>query len=197
MKQFLVTAALLAGLAMPVAAQEQCPKEFTMSRVWSQGFNALPDVCTNLAEFQRQYKLNQKQWDAMFAWLAKTDLTAIPAGRHPIEGSNLTASVEDSENQPLEKCGTESHYTHIDMQYVVKGTERFGLLDHKSSRPNCGYRDDVIHYDYKVEKTTFIDSAPGRFFLFFPSDWHIAKVQSPLSQDQKIRVVVVKLDYIE
>ena len=42
----------------------------------------------------------------------------------------------------------------------------------------------------------FIDSTPERFFLFFPSDWHIAKIQTD-KEDQNIRVVVVKLDYIK
>lgn len=51
-------------------------------------------------------------------------------------------------------------------------------------------------YTYEVEKTMFIDSTPGRFFLFFPSDWHIAKVQTE-KESQEIRVVVIKLDYVK
>ena len=54
---------------------------------------------------------------------------------------------------------------------------------------------DVIHYDFNPEKTTFIDSVPGEFFLFFPSDWHIAKIATD-KEDQDIRVIVIKLDYI-
>ena len=83
------------------------------------------------------------------------------------------------------------------MQYVVKGTERFALLDHESSKANCEYSEkkDVIHYDFDPEKTTFIDSVPGEFFLFFPSDWHIAKIATD-KEDQDIRVIVIKLDYM-
>ena len=197
------TLKLLALLLMLVTAPatniraQQCNEalQWTLSRNWSNGFKALPDVCTNLQEFQSQYGKNQAQWDAMFQWLATHDLTTISAGKHPIEGTSLIVSVEDSENEALEKRGSESHYHHIDFQYVVKGTERFGLLDHASSYPNCAYQPDVLHYDYDAKKAHFIDSAPERFFLFFPGDWHIAKVATD-NADQQIRVIVIKLDYL-
>ena len=157
-------------------AQNCCSKinytNWVMQRGWSNGFQALPDVCTNLSEFYSQYHKNKKQWDAVFAWLAQTDLQTIPAGKHQIPDTELFATVEDGVNDPLEKRGSESHYHHIDLQYVVKGTERF------------------------ASKAMFIDSTPERFFLFFPSDWHIAKIQTD-KEDQNIRVVVVKLDYIK
>ena len=125
-----------------------------------------------------------------------TDLLNIPAGKHPIPETELTANIEDSSNQPLNKRGTESHYHHIDLQYVVKGTERFALLDHETSYPNRAYKPDIIGYSYDASKAMFIDSTPERFFLFFPSDWHIAKIQTD-KKDQNIRVVVIKLDYVK
>lgn len=175
----------------------QCDlQQWLLSRSWSNGFRALPDVSTNLKEFHDQYQKNTAQWDAMFKWLATHDLQTIPAGKHPIEGTSLVVSVEDSENQPLEKRASESHYHHIDFQYVVKGCERFGLLDHDTSYPNGAYRPDVLHYSYDPDKTMFIDSTPERFFLFFPGDWHIAKVCTD-RESQSIRVIVVKLDYVK
>lgn len=59
---------------------------------------------------------------------------------------------------------------------------------------NCKYRPDVIDYDRR--KARFFDSTPGEFFIFFPRDWHIAKVANDTS-DQAIRVIVVKVDYVE
>lgn len=135
-----------------------------------------------------------EQWKALFDYLAKTDLLSIPGGKHKIPGSSLTISVEDSKNDPLEKRGSESHNHHIDFQYVVKGVERFGIIDHYTSTPNCKYRPDVIHYDYKKCHTKFYDSTPDEFFIFFPRDWHIAKVAND-TDNQDIRVLVIKVDY--
>lgn len=40
----------------------------------------------------------------------------------------------------------------------------------------------------------FVDSTPDKFFIFFPGDWHIAKIKTDKA-DQNIRVVVVKVEY--
>lgn len=173
----------------------QVAHKWVRSGVWRNGFTAAsPARQVNEVEFMRQYRRNKEQWDKLFHWLSTTDLLALPAGKHPIEGTSLVASVEDSENQPLEKRRSESHYRHIDFQYVVRGTEGFRLIDHNTSRPNCPYdaKKDVVHYDYSLAKT--IESRKGTFNIFFPCDWHIAKVATR-KKDQKIRVIVVKVDY--
>lgn len=170
-------------------------KAWAESGIWRNGFDkAKPHSSVNLVDFYLQYQKNPQQWQALFDYLAKTDLLSIPKGKHKIPGSDLVVSVEDSRNEPLEKRRSESHNKHIDFQYVVKGTERFGIIDHYTSTPNCKYRPDVIHYDYVPQKARFYDSNPGEFFIFFPRDWHIAKVANDTS-DQAIRVIVIKVDY--
>lgn len=164
---------------------------------WRNGLKGVgPHESVNAVDFYKQYHKNKEQWDSLFKWLATTDLLALPGEKIPIPGSTLVASVQDSKNNPLEKCGTESHRQKIDFQFCVKGTERFGIIDHETSTPNCAYRPDVIHYDYDPSKAKFYDSTPDKFFLFFPEDWHIAKIAND-SDDQNIRVIVVKVDYKE
>lgn len=164
---------------------------------WRNGFMAAKlDSSVNVVEFYLQYKKNLKQWKALFKWLSEHDLLAIPKGKTPIEGTGLTVSVEDSKNSELSKRRSESHYHHIDFQYVVKGIERFGIIEHNSSKPNCEYKPDVIHYNYDVDKARFYDSTPDRFFIFFPSDWHIAKINNDTG-NQDIRVIVIKVDYVD
>ena len=169
--QWLLATACMLAVCLSVSAQSGkkvksiSPEKWVKSKVWSEGLKAKPHSSTNLAEFKAQYEANPEQWKAAFRWLASHDLTTIEKGKHPIEGTSLVVSVEDSKNEPLEKRTSESHRKHI------------------------------IHYDFDPEKTTFIDSVPGEFFLFFPSDWHIAKIATD-KEDQDIRVIVIKLDYI-
>ncbi len=208
MKKIITLMVLLLGF-VAAGAQGVYTKEITDSKLlktsnkwlrkgaWRNGFmQASPHSSVNIAEFYSQYRKNQSQWDAMFQWLAAHDLLTIEKGKHPIEGTSLVVSVEDSKNQPLEKRKSESHYKHIDFQYVVKGTERFGIIDHVTSRPNTEYRPDVMHYDYDATLARFYDSTPDSFFIFFPDDWHIAKIENE-GTEQTIRVIVVKLDYVE
>ncbi|MCI1246519.1 MAG: YhcH/YjgK/YiaL family protein [Prevotella sp.] len=171
-------------------------KAWVASGEWRNGFTkASPDPSVNAIDFYVQYHKNPEQWKAMFQWLQNTDLLALPQGRHPIPGTTLVASVEDGENEPLDKRISESHYHHIDVQYVVKGVEGFGLIDHYTSKPNCKYDPsrDVIHYDFIKDRTKVIKSHPGYFNIFFPGDWHIARVLTN-EPDQHQRVVVIKID---
>ena len=164
---------------------------------WRNGFTkAKPHSSVNLMEFHEQYQKNQAQWDAAFRYLAEHDVTTMPKGKYPIEGPDLVGQIQDDVNQPLEKRNSESHYHHIDFQWVVRGCERFAHLDHNSSTPSTEWKEDVIRYNYDVSKTLFYDSTPGEFFLFFPCDWHIAKIATE-REDQNIRVVVIKLDYVD
>lgn len=164
---------------------------------WKNGFTkAEPDASVNLTDFYVQYNKNPEVWKALFSWLENTDLLAIPKGKHPIEGTELIASVEDSQNEPLEKRKTESHRQKIDFMFVVKGTEGFRFLDHNTSKPNTEYKNDVIRYSYEADKAKVVESTPGRFLIMFPEDWHIAKVQTTKA-DQTIRVIVVKMPFAE
>lgn len=164
---------------------------------WRNGFVAAsPEQSVNAVEFYTQYQKNPAQWNALFKWLSTADLLQLPKGRHPIAGTQLVASIEDDENGDLSTKQSESHYHHIDFQYVVKGSERFGIIDHVTSTPNCTYKPDAIHYDYDVRRAKFYDSTPDKFFLFFPCDWHIAKVCTD-KKDQHIRVIVIKVDYVD
>lgn len=172
-------------------------KKWLKEGEWRQGFTAAdPHKSVNIVDFYIQYQRNPQQWKALFAYLTKTDLLALPKGKHPIEGSDLVISVEDSSNGPLEKRRSESHYKGIDFQYCVKGVERFGIIDHVTSTPMSKYKPDVIHYNYDKSRAAFYDSTPDKFFIFFPGDWHIAKVNND-SSDQNIRVCVIKVRWIE
>lgn len=199
MKKMIMLSLMAVSMLTAQAQYSQTARLWTAGGAWRNGFTkASPDRTVNLDEFYDQYHKNPNQWYILFNWLKETDLMAIPKGKHPIPGSTLVASVEDSENAPLEKRNTESHRKKIDFQLVVSGTEGFALLDHASSTVKVPYdeKKDVMRYDYVPDRTHFFDVSAGRFVLFFPSDWHIAKVQTK-RKDQRIRVIVVKMDYVD
>ena len=189
---------LLLFAILPIHGQNDA-RTWMKKGEWTNGFKkAKPHKTLNIDEFYSQYQKNPDQWNTLFRWLRDTDLLTIPKGKHPIPGSTLVASVEDSENGPLDKRNTESHRKKSDFMVVVKGTEGFALLDHESSTVSQPYNDikDVMRYKYVKEKTNSFNVKSGQFVIFFPSDWHIAKVQTK-KKDQTIRVIVVKMDYID
>lgn len=191
---------MLTLVALTISAQSyKEARQWLKQGEWRNGFTkAKPHKTLNIDEFKSQYQKNTSQWNTLFSWLRDTDLENIPKGKHPIPNSTLVASVEDSENSPLQKRNTESHKKKIDFQLVVRGTEGFALLDHASSTVSVPYDDkkDVMRYNYDLSRTHFFNVKGGQFVVFFPSDWHIAKVETK-KKDQSIRVIVVKMDYVE
>lgn len=195
-----ITILMLTLVALTISAQSgKEARQWLKSGEWRNGFTkANPHKTLNINEFKSQYQKNTAQWNTLFSWLRNTDLETIPKGKHPIPNSTLVASVEDSENGPLQKRNTESHKKKIDFQLVVRGTEGFALLDHNSSTISVPYdeKKDVMRYNYDPGRTNFFNVKAGQFVIFFPSDWHIAKVETK-KKDQSIRVIVVKMDYVE
>lgn len=212
MKKLLSMMAVAVTLMCPRAAfaqtyTNQYPKElqkiaakWVKKGEWKNGFTkAVPAPMVNQVEFYLQYQKNPKQWQQLFEWLEKTDLLAIPAGKQPIPGTDLTVSVEDSENWCSEDDlkagkGSESHWQKIDFMYVVKGKEGFCRLDHETSTPNIEYvaKKDRMEYTFDASKLEHIESIDGTFNIFFPCDWHVAKVKTQ-AESQKLRVLVVKM----
>ncbi len=208
MKNIILSLALLLATTLNCAAQDVYTKQFDDAKLqkkaekwatkgaWRNGFTAAePHESVNLIDWYLQYKKNKKQWKALFQWLSTHDYMNLPKGKHPIEGTKMVVSIEDSQNGQLEKRQSESHHHNIDFQWTVKGVERFGIIEHNSSTPNCKYKPDVIHYDYDKQKARFYDSTPDKFFIFFPDDWHIAKINND-TDDQNIRVIVIKVEYV-
>jgi len=198
MKKHIYLILSLCLFTLTVSAQCKC-RQWGESGAWRNGFvKANPHSTLDWKTFKQQYQKNTSQWETLFKWLQDTDLQAIPKGKHPIPNSTLTASVEDSQNGPIEKRNTESHKKKIDFQLVVRGTEGFALLDHESSTISVPYdeKKDVMRYKYVADKTNFFDVEAGQFVIFFPTDWHIAKIQTR-KEDQNIRVIVVKMDFVE
>lgn len=182
------------------AEQKAATKWAKKNAPWKKGFTKGKPGVVNIADFKRQYELNQGQWDALFSWLQNTNLNILKAGKYPIPGTSMTASVQDDENKPLSMRRSESHRKKIDFQFVVTGTEGFVLLNHNDpeTKPNCEYdaKKDVIHYNYDPEQAWQFATQAPHFNIFFPEDWHVAKVETR-KKDQHFRVIVIKVDYKE
>lgn len=111
------------------------------------------------------------------------------------KGTEMTVSVEDSSNEPVEKRKSESHFHNVDFMFIVDGIEGFLRLDHKTSVVSTKYKYDVVRYGYDINRAEYLESGSGCFLLMFPDDWHVAKVMTP-HDSQNIRVVVIKVPYM-
>lgn len=175
---------------------KKAARKWFTSGVWKNGFTkGVPHHSVNVTEFYDQYQKNPEAWQAVFRWLESTDLRSIQKGKYTIPGTEMTVSVEDSSNEPVEKRKSESHFHNVDFMFIVDGIEGFLRLDHKTSVVSTKYKYDVVRYDYDINRAEYLESGSGCFLLMFPDDWHVAKVMTP-HDSQNIRVVVIKVPYM-
>src|SRR5512135_223723 len=110
---------------------------------------------------------------AAFAFLHGTDLHALEAGRHAIDGERLFAIVEACPGRARTEARLECHRRYIDIQLVLEGVDEMGW------KPLADCRDPATDYD-AVRDIRFFDDAPaswvatpaGAFCVFFPEDAH-------------------------
>lgn len=127
-------------------------------------------------------------------WLKNTDLTTLTAGRHEIEGEDIYANVDDVMTRQFVDTKPESHKRYIDIQFMVRGTEKIGFLPKVNDIPPTEeYSDrDLYFYNPSLADAGIITSNPGNYAIFFPDDLHrplIAVDDIP----QPVRKVVVKV----
>lgn len=136
-----------------------------------------------------RYRPLPPRFGRAFDFLCATDIRALPAGRHAIDGDALFVIIEDSEGRTRAEAKLECHRRYIDIQLVVDGVDEMGW------KPLAQCVDPVTDYD-AVRDIRFFDDAPaswiaapaGVFCMFFPDDAH-----APLVSAGTIRKAVVKV----
>ncbi len=125
-------------------------------------------------------------------YLKANDFVAMEAGVYEIEGKDMYAQVFDAETGPAEEKRPEVHEKYLDVQFLASGKERLGFtFDTGEYEVDERFDErDLIFYK-KVDSEGFIESRPGCFCVFFPSDVHRPAVAS--GEPMTVRKVVVKV----
>lgn len=126
------------------------------------------------------------------AYLRDHDFTKMDAGVYEIQGKDIYAQVFDAMTGPVEEKRPEAHEHYLDVQFLASGKERLGFTMNTGTYEVAEHlvERDLIFYK-EVENEGFIESVPGCFCVFFPSDIHRPAVAS--GEPMNIRKVVVKV----
>jgi biofilm protein TabA len=122
------------------------------------------------------------------------DLGRIAAGRYDlkrVEGAFFL--VQDVSTKKVEATRTEAHRDFIDIQYLVKGVERFGMAHRQGDLTPV--EDTLDEKDVAFFPTPrhefFVDLREGQFIVFYPGELH--RPLCCVGQEALIRKVVVKV----
>lgn len=137
----------------------------------------------------RRYTALHPAFPGAFAFLAATDLSALPPGRHTIDGDRMYVSIDHKEGRGREGARLEAHRRYIDIQFTIDGDEEIGWMPLAACGLPAGGFDaskDVGFFDARV--TTWLGVPRGTFAVFFPDDVH-----APLAGRGLLKKAIVKI----
>ncbi len=165
--------------------------EWFSSGEWKRGWEATPDESINQREFAIQYSQNPQRWEKAFQFLSEQDLMKLELGRHELEGADLYVNVDEYISRNEEDVLFEAHKKYADIQVLVSGKERIGVLPLDSTTVAVPYDGEKDILFLTAEAENYRIAEPDRFFLFFPGDAHRPTVKN--TENILVRKVVVKV----
>jgi len=131
-----------------------------------------------------------------FAWLRTTDLAALAAGRHTIDGDDIFANVmPEAPLSPYAADATmEGHRRYIDIQVPLSGPETYGYIYDETAKTSSAFDVEKDYVLFKNPKMRPITIEPGGFIIFFPPGGaHAPNLTTDARR--KIRKLVIKVRF--
>jgi len=146
-------------------------------------------ILDSLENRARYYALHPRL-ERAFDYLLGTDLAALPAGRHAIDGDDLFVNVMDVDLKRRSDAKLEVHDRYIDIQVLVAGRrEAFGWSRRdRLSEPLGPFDAEKDIRFFGDAPQTYYEVTPDEFTLFFPGDAH-----APMVGEGTIRKAIVKV----
>ncbi len=134
------------------------------------------------------YSLNSR-FERAFNYLNSTDLAALEAGKHVVDGDDIFVNVVEGELKQPQDALLEVHNTYADIQVVIKGVESFGWRDRKEcNEPREGFNEEKDVQFFLDEHQTRFMLHEGQFAIMLPEDGH-----APMIGEGAIKKLIVKV----
>lgn len=158
---------------------------------WLGGWTITPDVSINKTEFKSQYFKNPGRWKRAFEFLEKNNLDSLKTGRFELDGNNLFVNVDEYITKNEEDSRFEAHKRYADIQYLVHGEEKIGIIALKNTKEIVPYNSLKDISFFTAPQNNYRLANPEKFFVFFPEDAHRPCVKT--AENSNVRKVVVKV----
>ncbi len=134
-------------------------------------------------------------FEKAFNFINSMDLASVAPGIYQIDGDNIRAIFSSNKGmRAVESIQEfECHHQHIDIQFCIKGKERFGWKPRTScTAPKGEYDPEKDFMLYADEPTTYFELMDGQFVILFPEDVHAPMIAVDNDTIQKL-VIKVKV----
>lgn len=138
-----------------------------------------------------KYDYLNERFKKAYQWLRENDLAALENGKHEIDGEDIFAVVMEYETVPELDVYYEAHEKYFDIQYLVSGKEKFGMIKNEGLKIREEIADnDLIFYEHP-EEDWYVVLGPGDLVIVAPEDAH--KPKCSIDEAVAVKKVVVKV----
>lgn len=105
----------------------------------------------------------------------------------------VKAFVSEYTTKPENENGYEAHQKNIDIQYLLKGTEKIACLPVDELQETQPYNPstDAAFYESNLRPLTLVLRPLTSFVLFFPQDGHMPQLS--ITAPEPVKKVVIKI----
>ncbi|MFH1570933.1 MAG: YhcH/YjgK/YiaL family protein [Gemmatimonadota bacterium] len=147
-------------------------------------------IVDHLQNAHHYYGLGPR-FERALRWLADTDLGATAPERHPLDGDDVFALVQEYQSKAGDEGFWEAHRKYADVQYVVSGVEDIGYAP--AAAMEAGPYDEGRDFLKLEGEGTFLEMPAGYFMILFPQDAHMPGMALRSPAPVKKAVVKVRL----
>ena len=145
-------------------------------------------IIDSIENFDR-YRLWEDGFRESVDFLSGREIHTLPQGWHDVSSDSIRASISKGQGRRRRCARLETHRKHIDLQFILSGTDRIGWKPRSACRKRHGEYDDNADVEFfDDEPDLWFKLQSGMFVIFFPEDAHMPQICTGL-----IHKVVVKL----
>ena len=137
------------------------------------------------------YNSAHSEFKKAFAFLCGKNLLTLPVGKYKIGRKGTFVLVQEYATKDESEGFIECHRKFIDIQYLVKGSEKVGIRAISACAPLIPY-DSEKDFQKLKGKVDFITLEADVFAVFFPDDGHMPAIKYG-KKSEKVRKIVVKV----
>ena len=149
-------------------------------------------IKNSLKYTKNYYNLSNKIKLAL-EYLEKNDLKVFDNGRYDILGDDVYVNVQDYTSRPETQGKWEAHKKYIDIQFMIKGTERIGVgeIDNYQTTETYDESKDLEFLAVANDNYQFINMNENDFIILYPQDVHMPQIA--MNTPSYVKKAVVKI----
>lgn len=123
-------------------------------------------------------------------YLRNTNLVELEPGKYNIEDDKIYAMVSEYDTKSMDGVLWEAHKSYIDIQYMIKGSEKMGYTNVENIKTTVEYdgEKDIL---FVTANGDFVTVQEGMFVIFTPQDGHMPSISC--EKTEKVKKVVIKI----